>query len=56
MKKSKSWFINLSELKEATKQNIAEIKKSATYIFYPVFLLYAFTGIWLAKLIQIIFY
>ncbi|MDA3779438.1 MAG: hypothetical protein PF487_04325 [Bacteroidales bacterium] len=53
---NKSWQISLKELSENVKGNIAEIKKNAAYIFYPLFLLYAFTCIGLAKLIQIIFY
>lgn len=54
-KKNKSWVINLKELKQTVKENMGEIKKNAVYVFYPIFLLYAFTCIWLAKFIQVIF-
>ena len=53
--KNRSWIINLKELKQTVKEGMVEIKKNAVYIIYPIFLLYAFTCIALAKFIQIIF-
>lgn len=52
---NKSRRISLKELNQNLKENYVVIKKNVVVIFYPIFLLYAFTIIWLAKFIQVIF-
>lgn len=52
---NKAWQISLKELKENVADNVKAIRKNTVFIFYPVFLLYAFTIIALAKFIQITF-